>query len=126
MQEKRRCLLPELQVVVEQQHRRQGRGEVINPGLHLLKFLSVCQQVAEKLLRLHALAKFFPRQGRVVSHLAESADAHFLEIALEVRGGEPMPACGFFIVQPGARAAEPVMDVALVGEQVFGLAQIAW
>ena len=68
------------------------------------------------------LAEFFARHGRVVRHLAERPDTHVLEIAFEVCGGGPVTARGFHVASGGAGTAEPVMDVALVGEQVFGFA----
>ena len=86
-------------------HKPAGRGKVFSP--------------------LRA-GQVFPSDKRgVISHFAEGADAHFLKIAFEVRGREPMLARGFCVTERGAGAAEPVMNVALVGQQMFGFAQIA-
>src|ERR1035437_1778197 len=70
------------------------------------------------------LPQFFPRQCGIISHLTESADAHFLEITFEVRGGEPVCLRHLFLAQTEQRAAEPVSNVAFIGEQVPGFAQI--
>ncbi len=125
LQEQRRRFLPELQVVVEQQHRRQGRGEVINLRPGFLELLRVGEQIAEQFPGLAALPEFYPRLRGVISHFAEGANAHFLEVAFETGGGQPMLPGLFGVTVCGPRATEPVMDVALVGEQMLGFAQIA-
>ena len=64
LQKQRRGFLPKLQVVVEQQHRRQRRGEVINLRRRLLQFPRVGQQIAEKFFRLRCAGRAFPTTTR--------------------------------------------------------------
>jgi hypothetical protein len=124
LEEKRGGPLPEFEVVVEEEHRGQRRGEVVDPGLGLWQLPGVCQQLAKKLLGLQPLPKFLPREGRVAGLLAECTNGHLLEVAFEGGSGEPVSAGLGGIAAGGQRAAEPVMDVALVGEEMLGLAQI--
>src|SRR5258706_1794909 len=118
-------LLPELMVVIEQEHRWERGCKVINFCGFLLELPGIGKQVAEELFRFFPLAEFFARYSRVISHLAESPDAHLLEIAFDVRGGGPVTVRRFPIAGGGAGAAEPIINVALISEQVFGFAQIA-
>ena len=114
--------LPELKVVIEKEHSWERGSKVINFCRLCPEFTRIGEQVAEELFGLCPLTKPFARHGRVVRHLAESSHTHVLKIAFEVCGGGPVTARGFHVASGGAGTAEPVMDVALVGEQVFGFA----
>src|ERR1035441_7859475 len=81
-------------------------------------------QFAKKFSRLCALAELFPRQRREISHFGKRADAHLLKIAFEVRGSKPVFTGYCRFAEAGESAAKPVMNVALVGQQVFGFAKI--
>ena len=116
--------LPKLQIIIEQQHRRQRRGEIVDPGFARLELPRVGQQVPEQLLGFGLPAQFSPRQGRVIGHFAEGAHAHFLEVAPERGRGAPVFARSFGIAEGGEGATEPVMEIALIGEQVSGFAQV--
>src|SRR5438876_1397811 len=92
LKKQRGRLLPELKVVIEQQHGWERSREVINFRGLFLELPGVGKQIAREFLRPRPLAEFFARYSRVVSHLAESPDTHLLEIAFEVRGGGPVTA----------------------------------
>ena len=124
LKEQRSGRLPELKVIVEKEHRWERGREIINFRRLLLEFPSVSKQVMEKLSGLRWLAEFFERRSRIIGHLAECADAHLLKIALEVRRGGPVMPRRFSVAGRSAGAAEPIMDMALVGEEVFGFTQI--
>ena len=81
--------------------------------------------VRAKVFSPSLFGRALPGQGGVISHLRKRADAHLLEIALEIRRREPVFARGFLFAARIQRDAEPIMDVALVGEQMLRLAEIA-
>ena len=54
-------LLPELKVVIEKKHSREGGREVVNFRRLFLELPAVCKQVAEELPRFFPLAEFFAR-----------------------------------------------------------------
>ena len=116
--------LPRLKVLIEEKHRGERGREIIYFRGFLLEVAGAGKQVAEDLLRFLALAEFFSRYSRVIGQLAECPDGHLLEVAFEVRGGGPIMKGGFDIAGQGAGATEPVMDIALVREQMFGFAEV--
>ena len=99
VQEQGGGFLPELQVVLEEQHGRQRGGKVLDPGFGLLELLGVSQQLAQELLGAGLLAEAFPGQGGIIGHFTEGADAHFLEVAGEGRRGQPMLAGPGFVAE---------------------------
>ena len=58
-EEQRRCFLAGRHIVVEQQHRGQRRGEVIDGGRSFCEALRVGQQLAQEAFCLPAAAKLF-------------------------------------------------------------------
>src|SRR2546430_1442586 len=84
----------------------------------------VRQQVAKQGIRLCTLAQPFQRLGRVKSHFGISANAHFLEVALEICSSEPMSSGCSLLAHSGVRTAKPIMDVTSVCEQMHRFAQI--
>src|ERR1035441_6944234 len=121
--ESRRCLA-KLQVIIKQQHRRQGCGEIVNLRRGLFQPPRKVVQFAKKFLRLCALAELFPRQRREISHFGKRTNAHLLKIAFEVCSGVPVFTSLCFFADVGKSATEPVMNVTLVGQQVLGFAKI--
>jgi len=124
LQEQGRGLLPEWQIVLEQQQGRQRGRKVVSFGGRTPERARVGQQVKQKLFCLPLPAEFFQRQRRPAGHFAEGADAHLLKIAPEAGGGEPVLPGLLFLAEQIIRHPRPVMYVALVGQQMPGFAEI--
>src|SRR5690348_488543 len=76
----------------------------------------VGKKIVEKFSRVCAASELLQRQRRVISHLAEGADAHLLEITFEGRRLQPLFAGQILFAERRQGAAEPVTNIALVGE----------
>src|SRR5947207_817392 len=63
----RRRDLARLRVIVEEQHRRQGRGKVVDLGGLSWKLPRVSQQLAQQLSRSRTATEFFPRERGEIS-----------------------------------------------------------
>ena len=73
LEEPGRRRLAKPQVVLEQQHRRQRRGEVIDLRFRAFQLLRIGQQVAQQLPRLGLAAELLPRQRGIVGQGGEGA-----------------------------------------------------
>src|SRR5580704_8264113 len=121
----RRGVLPELDVVVEQKHGWLRRGEIIDLRAGFAQRLRVTRKRAQEFLHRGFLTETPKGQRGEKSRLGKSADAHLLEIAAEGNRRLPMFAGGGLVAVGGAGGTQPEIDIALVGEHMLGLAQVA-
>ena len=116
-------LLRFLEIFLEQQQAWQRRGEIVNLCGRDEESLGVRTEAFDQRSGLLIPLEALESPHRVVSHFRIGADAHALEVAAEFACQRPVTPCSVFVLGRGAGAAEPVVDVALVREQVLGLAQ---
>ena len=94
-----------------------------SPG-DLLSLYRISQKFTEHFRRLRLFTELFPSQRGIKSHFGKRADAHCPKIAPEICGNQPVHARGFLFAEQSQRDAQPVMNVALVRQQMPGLAEI--
>ena len=122
-QERREHTIAMAQILMEEQHRGQRRGEVIYLWFLQLELICIRSDATKDLLRLAPLLQFLKCRASPVRHVGDGEHAHLLEVACLPGCASPPALCLGRIA--GGRMREPKrkFDITLIGEKVARLAE---
>jgi len=113
-------------VFVEQQHRRQRSGKVVDSGLRVFEFDRVIINAREQIRSLDLPAQALKCKARPECHVRHIPHRHLLEITFLLCRTVPPCTRIFDITASAERLANPVANVALICQQVLCLTEALW